>query len=176
MSEKFIGRPRCFTREYIERKRVEKGLTSLANLEKALFALEYVGQLEESGLSFVFKGGSAVQILLGDRWSRLSTDVDITTGADHEEIKKHLSGINRKFRGKCFSYEKRRVFNSGVPFYLYRLKTMPITGSERAFLLDIMGEEVDYNTQNTPLNSFFYESNIKVDTPTTKYLEISYRF
>ncbi|ONI48036.1 hypothetical protein AN643_03650 [Candidatus Epulonipiscioides saccharophilum] len=114
----------------------------------------------------MFKGGSAVQILLGDRWSRLSTDVDITTGVGHNEIKYHLSKINRKFQGKYFSYEKRRGFPSGTPFYLYRLKTMPITGDERTFLLDIQGVEVDYITQSTPLNSFFYESDIMVHTPT----------
>ena len=39
---------------------------NVANLERAIFSLEYLGQLQKEGLDFVFKGGSAIQVILRD--------------------------------------------------------------------------------------------------------------
>lgn len=77
--DKFIGKREYFTPEKVKKIVDEKKLTSIANLERSLFSLEYVGQLWESGAEIMFKGGSAVQIFLGDAWNRLSVDVDICT-------------------------------------------------------------------------------------------------
>jgi hypothetical protein len=87
--DKFIGKKECFTPENIKKIVDEKKLTSVANLERALFSLEYVGQLWESGADIVFKGGSAVQILLGDTWNRLSVDADICTELSVTDIESH---------------------------------------------------------------------------------------
>ena len=103
MSE-FLGDPKCFTEDRVKRVVKEKNLTSLSNIEKALFALEYVGQLWESGVDFVFKGGSAVQILLGDSWNRLSVDVDICTELSKEQLQPYLEKIKIQFDGKCFEW------------------------------------------------------------------------
>lgn len=164
MSE-FIGDKKCFSPENLKKIVEEKKLTSIANLERALFALEYVGQLWDNGLDLVFKGGSAVQILLGDSWNRLSVDADICTELSVEEIEKNLDEIKKKFKGKCFDYEPRGD-PDGDLFRFYRLTSPPITGPQRKFLLDIQRIEPNYRLTETPLKSFFYDSDIIIKTPT----------
>ena len=48
-------------------------INNVGNLEKAILSLEYLGQLQEEGVDLVFKGGSAIQVLLRDKWTRLSS-------------------------------------------------------------------------------------------------------
>jgi hypothetical protein len=137
------------------------------NLEKAVFALEYVAQLKEVGLDFVFKGGSAVQILLCDRWNRLSIDVDICTDASEKTLAIALDSIKKKFGNKDFAYELRgEEILGAVPFLSFRVTTPPITDKGRVILLDAMGLKPHYATQSTPLKSFYYDSSVSVVTPT----------
>jgi hypothetical protein len=49
-------------------------INNIANLEKAIFSLEYLGQLQKEGLDFIFKGGSAIQVVVRNKWTRLNTD------------------------------------------------------------------------------------------------------
>jgi len=51
--DKFIGKREYFTPENIRKIVDEKKLTSIANLERALFSLEYVGQLWESWILMI---------------------------------------------------------------------------------------------------------------------------
>lgn len=88
LANKTVGTRETFDPNKI-RELLSKGIvTSIANLEKAIFCLEYVGQLQEEGLDFIFKGGSAIQTLLKDKWTRLSIDVDICTDASKRNLKK----------------------------------------------------------------------------------------
>jgi len=50
-----IRRP--FNRSMFEFCSLKGIINNTANSEKAIFSLEYVGQLHEEGLDFVFKGG-----------------------------------------------------------------------------------------------------------------------
>jgi hypothetical protein len=43
-------------------------INNIGNLEKAIFSLEYLGQLQKEGLDFIFKGGSAIQVVLREKW------------------------------------------------------------------------------------------------------------
>jgi hypothetical protein len=61
-------------------------INNVSNLEKAIYSLEYLGQLKRVGLDFVFKGGSAVQVVLQDKWARLSVDVDICCNVSEKEL------------------------------------------------------------------------------------------
>jgi len=162
---KFLGKSECFSENHLRQIVKDKELTSISNIEKALFALEYVGQLWESGVDLVFKGGSAVQILLGDSWNRLSVDVDICTEFSKEQIEAHMNKIKKKFDGECFDFEPRKG-PKGSKFQCYRLTSLPITNLQRKFLLDIQGLKPEYKLTKTPLKSFFYDSDIKIPTPT----------
>lgn len=163
----WAGSPENFTSTHVEDLVSRRLVSSKVNLEKAMFALEYVAQLQESGLGFVFKGGSAVQILLGDRWNRLSVDVDICTDATEDELNGALGAIECRFGGRGFSCDARETEILGsVPFYSYRVTTPALTDKPRVILLDTMGLKTDYATTRVPLKTFFYESTIDVTTPT----------
>lgn len=167
VTNKTVGTKETFDSDKIRSLLSKGAITNIANLEKAIFCLEYVGQLQEEGLSFIFKGGSAIQTLLGNKWTRLSIDVDICTDTSKEELENILEKIHRKFSNKAFSYTQReRAVGENIPFYLYRIETPPITERNRTILLDAMGIKPKFATQQTPLKTFFFDSTLKVTTPT----------
>lgn len=166
-THKTIGKTETFDPERIRRLVSQEVIANTSNLEKAIFCLEYVGQLQEEGLDLIFKGGSAVQILLGERWTRLSIDVDICTNSSKEKLEAILEKIHRKFNKKAFSYAQRdREISDRIPFYLYRIETPAITEESRTILLDAIGIKPKFATQQTPLKTFFFESPKEVTTPT----------
>jgi hypothetical protein len=142
-----------------------KEISSIANLEKAIFALEYVAQLQAKGLDFVFKGGSAVQILLGGQWNRLSVDADICTNASKDEIEQVVDSIKNQFDGVGFSYRLRGAELENK-FTSYKLSTPQIIDGSRTILLDVQLIKPKYAIQTTKLEAFFYKSEISVQTPT----------
>jgi len=164
---KTIGTPATYTDEKIRNLLAEGKITNTTNLEKAIFSLEYLGQLHNEGLPLIFKGGSAVQILL-EGWTRLSIDIDICTEASEEEFQAILERIYHKFNKKAFSYEPRkREIDSPIPFYLYRINTPAIAERTRTILLDAIAIKTKIATQKTLLKTFFFDSAVKVTTPTT---------
>jgi len=164
---RLIGNPETFQPEYLQVLLSKGIINNMANLEKAIFSLEYVGQLRQEGLDFLLKGGSAVQILLGEKWNRLSIDVDICTNVLEDGLTNILKKISLKFGDKAFTYSKRRDdVESSVPFYLYRIETPPITDKRRTILLDALGIKPRMATRRTPLKTIYYDSSIEVTTPT----------
>jgi len=55
-----IGPEDSFDPAFIADVKRKRGIGGSVNIEKALWALEYVNQLSEGGLDFVLKGGTAV--------------------------------------------------------------------------------------------------------------------
>lgn len=165
---KAVGTKETFDPERIHGLLSQAVITNITSLEKAIFCLEYAGQLQEEGLDLIFKGGSALQVLLGTKWTRLSIDIDICTDSSKEELETILEKIHYKFDKKAFSYTPRnREISSRIPFYLYRIETPAITEKTRTILLDAMGIKPKIATQQTSLKTFFYESPVKITTPTT---------
>lgn len=166
-ASRLLGSPQAFQPDKVK-DLLNKGLiNNISNLEKAIFSLEYVGQLHYAGLDFLFKGGSAVQIMLGELCNRLSVDVDICTDASEDELAGILEGIRLRFGGEAFAYEKRGdEAEKSSPFYLYRIRTPPMTSRGRVILLDALGMKPRLATRRTPLKTFYYESSMEVTTPT----------
>ena len=50
---KYLGKPENYDPEQVKELVNTRKISSIANLEKAIFALEYVAQLQEEGLDFV---------------------------------------------------------------------------------------------------------------------------
>ena len=50
----------CFTTDWLERKRKELGNVDPVLLERSLHAFALLGHLADSGLEFVFKGGTSL--------------------------------------------------------------------------------------------------------------------
>ena len=165
---KTVGTKETFNPERIHDLLSQTVITNITNLEKAIFCLEYAGQLQEEELDLIFKGGSALQVLLGTKWTRLSIDIDICTDSSKEELETILEKIHSKFDKKAFSYTPRnREISSHIPFYLYRIETPAITEKSRTILLDAIGIKPKFATQQTSLKTFFYDSSAKITTPTT---------
>lgn len=162
---KYLGNPENYDPEHVTELINNRKISSVANLEKAIFALEYVAQLQYEGLDFVFKGGSAVQILLGDQWNRLSVDADICTDLGEQEISRVIESIKKRFDGDGFSYAERDS-DLKNKFASYRVSTPSITDISRTMLLDVQMIKPRYFLQSTKLESFFYDSDIYVQTPT----------
>lgn len=163
-NDKLCGDPEFFREEAIHGHIETSRVLNRTNLIKAVHVLEYLGQLREEGLDPLFKGGSAVQLLLPSGWQRLSIDLDLAIKTSKKDFEEVLSNIYEKFGREYYAYELRNEQNGEVPFYNYRL-TIPTFGDKATILLDVMSTNVGYETQRRSLNSFFYESEIKVKTP-----------
>jgi len=90
---KTVGNSETFEPKKIQELLSAGVINNVSNLEKALFSLEYLGQLKRAGLDFVFKGGSAVQVVLADKWARLSVDVDICSDVSEKELHDILDNL-----------------------------------------------------------------------------------
>ncbi|MBW6504841.1 nucleotidyl transferase AbiEii/AbiGii toxin family protein [bacterium] len=86
--------PDCFTIDWLQAKRREIRAGDPALLERALHALALLGHLAESGLDFVFKGGTSL-LLHVPVIRRLSIDIDILCGAPPEELIRALDEVSK---------------------------------------------------------------------------------
>ena len=57
-TSKTIGTAETFDPERAQALLNKGVIRSIPNLEKAIFSLEYLGQLQEQGVDLIFKGGS----------------------------------------------------------------------------------------------------------------------
>jgi len=135
--------PETFSADHI--RRIQKqSRRDPALIERSIFALGLLEAIVRTGLPFVFKGGSALMLLM-DRPRRFSTDIDIVVAPD-VEVKRYLDtavtiwpfiGIKEQFRNVVAQIEKRHfkfIFAS------------PLTNREYAILLDVLFEENPYST------------------------------
>ncbi|NLE04787.1 MAG: nucleotidyl transferase AbiEii/AbiGii toxin family protein [Crenarchaeota archaeon] len=144
-------------------------INNVTNLERAIFSLEYLGQLQKEGLDFVFKGGSAIQVILRDKWTRLSVDSDICSNISEKELTEIMGNIHQKFDKTAFSFKVRdRTIAGSIPFYLYILEapSIAVIGETRSCLLDVMGIKPNYATTQVTLKTPFFDSDITITTPT----------
>lgn len=75
----------CFTKAWLDQCRSQVGRADPGLLEKSIHAFDLVGRLAAAQLPFVFKGGTAMLLLL-DNFRRLSIDVDIACPLPREEV------------------------------------------------------------------------------------------
>ena len=75
----------CFTWEWIHQQRDQLRGADPTLLEKTILAFELLGQLAINDLSFVFKGGTCLLLLLDD-FKRLSIDVDIVSEQGEQRL------------------------------------------------------------------------------------------
>lgn len=87
-------KPKCFTHEWLNSfKSQEKHQLIQTNiLEKMIYALHLIDQLKNSGLEFIFKGGTSLVFLL-DEGNRFSIDVDIICNTNRHMLEDVLNEI-----------------------------------------------------------------------------------
>ncbi len=143
-------------------------------IEKLLRAYYLCEQLVLSGLDFTFKGGTCLTFLT-QHPRRFSTDVDIITQADQNELEALLEiiGQNPLFTG--YELDERRSYKEGIPKAHYAMQfTSVVDGRNIDIQLDILFADSIYpEVQETPIaGEFIIEEGdpALVSTPTLSAL------
>jgi len=160
-----------FTKEWIEafRQIAEYKKTDKASIEKMIYALALLEKLAENQFDFIFKGGTALVLLL-DKTYRFSIDIDIITKVDRSVLEQILDQIvNNSFFIK-WEIDKDRSFTHNLPKAHYILTyRQSHYGLGNTILLDVLFTENLYpEVLDFPLVSHWLsvqEPHLKVRIP-----------
>ena len=131
---------KCFSKEWITRKRGETGSVDPALLEKSIHAFALLCALSESSMPFVFKGGTSMILLLKE-FHRLSIDIDIVTLMPRAEYEPLLADIGRE--PPFLGYEEDDRGERGLPHRThFKFYFNSVISKRRDYvLLDILKEK-----------------------------------
>jgi len=154
----------CFSKEHIERHRLN---ASPELAEQAVHCLELVAELSEGGLSYQFKGGNSLLLILSEP-KRFSIDVDVASDRSREEIEKVLDAIVPKY-GVFTKWERRQhKTKPWLPlssYYLY-YNSVVTDAPDTNIMLDVQMRRSAYKTEFKPVTcGNLYASNAKVELP-----------
>ena len=154
---------KCLKIEWLNKITREHKIKDKILAEKVIRALFLLEGLAEEKLDFVFKGGTALMLLL-DSTKRLSIDIDIIVQRQ-TELDDIVSNIVSKKHFTKFKIQNRKI-SSNIQKAHYKLFYTPAyktNKSEEYILLDILFEKHQYlNTITIPINSLFIK---QVDKP-----------
>lgn len=151
-------RKECFTTEWIGRVSSELHYNDKNLIEKVIRALSLLEMLVGAGCPLVFKGGTALMLILGKSAHRLSIDIDIICppGTNVEEYLQSFPDFG--FTGLEIVERKQRG-DTSIPkshskmFYQIAYKS----GKEEQsyILLDVLYEDIHY----------FHTGQVAIDSP-----------
>lgn len=132
-----------FTKKHIEDLR-KISRNDPAILEKTVYAFGLLEAVLKTGMPFIFKGGTALLLLL-DKPMRLSTDIDIIV-APGTDVDKYI-----REAGKIFPFihseEDVRIGRNNIEKRHYKfLYESPLTGRNFNILLDILFDDNPYSS------------------------------
>lgn len=90
-------RQECYSREWIQKISTELRYPDVNLIEKVIRAFSLVELLSSSGCPFIWKGGTALMLLLSGTRHRLSIDVDVICPPG-TEIEKYLKDFRQENR------------------------------------------------------------------------------
>lgn len=126
-------------------------------VEKTVRALMLLEGLAKSDLYFVFKGGSALMLLLNSS-KRLSIDIDIVVPDKYVEFEDILKNICKDYGFTRFEKQKREVKTQIDKVHYKLFFESVVEGKESNILLDILKEDIHYqDIIEIPIDSFFVE-------------------
>jgi len=166
-------RKECFTREYIDHQCKQIGANDRQLLEKSIHALSLLGHLAESGLKFIFKGGSSLMLLL-EPLRRLSIDIDIVCGVSREDLNETLSRIGKQSPFTHYK-EQDRGFR-GLPnrrHFQFFFPSLTVPDRELFVILDVVEEAELYLPtiqKNIKTDFIEVENEVVVTLPTVEAL------
>jgi hypothetical protein len=163
----------AFTPEWIERQRQTLGRCDPTILEKCVHALTLLGYLSESGLPFLFKGGTSLLLHLPEV-RRLSRDIDIVCGSPAADVDAVLVSLGQK--PPFLRHEPDDRGARGLPqrrhFKFFYRSALP-GNAEQEVLLDIVEESHEVHAVVTrPIQTSFLrpEREVLVRVPTVESL------
>lgn len=140
----------CFGRDWFKLMSMRYKYNDLGIIEKVIRAYSLLDLLARSGCPFIFKGGTAVGLILGDTTSRLSIDIDIICppGTNVEEYLGKIEdfGFTRKVPVERVQAGKD-VPKSHSKFF-YKIAYTDRTNIESYILLDVLYEDTHYHHIN----------------------------
>lgn len=156
--------------EWIKQVSKNNGNADPGLVEKVIRALLLLEGLVESKLDFVFKGGTALMLMLGST-KRLSIDIDIIMPGKQGKLQKKFDATVKE-KGFLRTELHERAKPSGIKKAHYKFFYQPSFKSGRNednILLDILFEENQYqNIRQIDIDSTFVKQNegaIKVSVP-----------
>lgn len=142
-------------------------------IEKVIRALLLLEGLVKQNLDFVFKGGTALMLLL-DSSKRLSIDIDIVIEKEPENLEEIFKALLEEQGFTGFKFQERNTLTS-IHKTHYKFFYQPIhktRDAEESILLDILFEKVGYTKIiKVPVNSKFILSKgdpIQVRAPSVE--------
>jgi hypothetical protein len=135
-----------YTLEWIEQKVKENKKTDPQLIEKTIRAFSLLEHLRQSGLGFIFKGGTSLMLLL-DEAKRLSIDVDILIPADPGNIDEILESIQAvsPFNERKLLDRKQVTKIVKQHYKIYYEPAYQTQGDKASILLDIVFEDNPYS-------------------------------
>lgn len=140
-----------FTKEWIESFRQKRSNRRIdpSIVEKMIWALNLLEHLANSGLKFVFKGGTSLMLLL-EKANRFSVDIDITTEEDRTILEAALNTIIDKSDFIKYVLDEKRSYKIGIPkahykFYYQTINEASTKIHANYILLDIVFEKSVYS-------------------------------
>lgn len=163
-------RNKKFLEDTIKELKKENPSADIQLLEKTIGALYLVESLVNTGLDFIFKGGTSLVLLLNEI-KRFSVDVDIITEENKERVNQRIQNII-KSQDLFTRFEENKRENSAsqrMDLQHYKFFFNSVTDdSEKYILLDVAFESNEYpkviekNIQNKKLK---VGSNLTVKVP-----------
>lgn len=157
----------------------EKWITDVAKqhksdpilIEKVVRALYLLEQLQNSGLEFIFKGGTALMLLFKEP-KRFSIDIDIIISNKPKNMKAVLDAALKNSDFLNYKIDERQS-KSNIEKEHYKFYYTPVTNAraeQEYILLDVLYEESHYgkHTNDIEIISPFIKSegeNVKVTVP-----------
>jgi hypothetical protein len=165
-----IGKPLYFTREHIE---AHRGDTSPILAEQVVHCLELLSQMVDKGLSFMFKGGNSLLLLL-DKPRRFSIDIDIASDATKPEIDQIIEKIMAD-SGVFTSFTKRehktKPWLPMVSYNFWYNSHFQEDPKEAFIMLDVQLKMSGYPKTTRPVKCMeLYASSMKAVVPTISSL------
>ena len=111
-------------------------------IERSLYAMGLLEALVQTGMQFIFKGGSCLMLLLPNIL-RLSTDIDIIV-SEGTDVRTYLESVSHIFPFARYEEQLRIGKNSIKKQHFKFVYYSPIRQSEFYILLDILYEENNY--------------------------------
>jgi hypothetical protein len=151
---------KSITKEWIEAV-VKSNKADKILVEKVIRALLLLEGLSESGLNYVFKGGTALMLLF-DSEKRMSIDIDVIVPEKEIKLTEILKNIciNKGFT----NFEKQeRDTETNIDKEHYKLFfTSAINNQESHILFDVLIEDIHYqNIIELPIDSIFVDQEGK---------------
>ncbi len=137
-------KPYSYSPEWIKEKRKSYPKSDPAIMEKVIYALTLAEQMAQTNLSFTFKGGTSLLLILPEP-KRFSIDVDIVTKESRERVEAAIDSICSMGVFTKFELDKYRSYGTGVPKAHYLLTFFSQWDKkDKVILLDVLFEEHGY--------------------------------